>query len=259
MGHSSPWLRHGTETVLVPFAAQVSPQARLMAVRGRIVQEESRRWFTRLAGRVRSAQHPQQEQTFARFACAGGREHGFDPADAVFLGYSTVANLVSACWCIRDWCQAVLMRAMPVLDAPPYRRSFPPCRHLVLSGRRDATYGYAAPLAQQLRRAGARVGSYGGGLRPWVSDRTQRSSAAGWSRDGGGGASLMPRLRDTPRPRRKMPNWPAIAPSSKIARCLNSSDETGGHRVSLEARAHRQQTVGRGNAGLSRAGRRSHS
>lgn len=156
-------LLHGSgtdETVLVPFAAQVFPQARLMAVRGRIVQEESRRWFARLTP-VAFDQHSirSEAQAFARFLAQVGREHGFDPADAVFLGYSNGANLVSSLLFLHPGLvrRAVLMRAMPVLDAPP-PADLSAVSALVLSGTRDATYGpYAAPLAQQLRRAGARV------------------------------------------------------------------------------------------------------
>jgi phospholipase/carboxylesterase len=156
-------LLHGSgtdETVLLPFAAQVFPQARLLAVRGRIVQEESRRWFARITPVAFDQDSIRSEaNVFAAFLVQAGREHGFDPADAVFVGYSNGANLVSSLLFLHPGLvrRAVLMRAMPVLDAPP-PADLSAVSVLVLSGKRDATYcPYAGPLAHELRRAGARV------------------------------------------------------------------------------------------------------
>lgn len=159
-------LLHGSgtdETVLVPLARQAAPASRLLAVRGRVLQEGSRRWFKRVTPTEFDQQGIRREaRKFAAFLGAAGTALGFSPADAVVLGYSNGANLASSVMLLHPGLirRAVLMRAMPVLHDVP-AGDLAGSAVLVLSGAHDVTYGpYAPALSSLLQRHGARVESH---------------------------------------------------------------------------------------------------
>ncbi len=158
-------LLHGSgvdETVLVPLAREIAPQARLMAVRGRVVQDGSRRWFTRITPTAFDQESIRKEaRAFARFLPRLAKREGFALGAAVFLGYSNGANLVSSVMLLHPGLigRAALLRAMPVLDRVP-AADLAKTPVLVVAGRQDVTYGsYAPALASLLERHGAAVES----------------------------------------------------------------------------------------------------
>jgi len=159
-------LLHGSgvdETVLVPLAQASAPDARLVAVRGRIVQDGSRRWFTRITPTEFDQRSIREEaDAFASFLPEVARREAFDLNEAVTLGYSNGANLASSVMLFHPSLIrfAVLLRAMPVLKDEPT-----PDLHgvhvLVISGERDTTYGpYAPALRLSLERCRAVVESH---------------------------------------------------------------------------------------------------
>ncbi len=158
-------LLHGSgvdETVLVPLAREIAPSAWLMAVRGRVVQGGSRRWFTRITPTAFDQESIREEaRAFVRFLPRLAKREGFDLGAAVFLGYSNGANLASSVMLLHPGLigRAALLRAMPVLDCVP-AADLAKTPVLVVAGREDVTYGpYAPALASLLERHGAAVES----------------------------------------------------------------------------------------------------
>ena len=118
-------LLHGSgvdETTLVPLAAEIAPRATLIAVRGRIAQDDGMRWFARITP-TRFEQQSIRTETdaFAAFIVEAAKANGLDLARTTFLGYSNGANLVSSVMLLHPGLieRAVLLRAMPVLDDVP--------------------------------------------------------------------------------------------------------------------------------------------
>jgi len=159
-------LLHGSgvdETTLVPLAREIAPDATLVAVRGRIVQDDSRRWFTRITPtRFDQRSIRAEAASFAVFVREAALAEGFDPGKAVFLGYSNGANLLSSVMLLHPGIvrRAALLRSMPVLDAIPPTR-LDGSEVIVLAGAKDETYGpYAPALTALLAEHGAEVQSY---------------------------------------------------------------------------------------------------
>lgn len=159
-------LLHGSgvdETVLAPLARAIAPAARLLAVRGRIMQEGSRRWFTRVTPTAFDQKSIRSEAgAFARFLPRVAGKEGFDLGTAAFLGYSNGANLASSVMLLHPGLirRAALLRAMPVLD-DVRAADLAGTSVLVVAGRQDGTYGpYAPALASLLERHGAAVESH---------------------------------------------------------------------------------------------------
>jgi len=158
-------LLHGSgvdETTLVPLAREVSPDATLIAVRGRIMQDDSRRWFTRITPtRFDQKSIRGEAASFAVFVRELAAAENFDAEDVVFIGYSNGGNLVSSLMLLHPGLvrRAALLRSMPVLDhVPPTRLDA--SKVLVIAGARDETYGpYAPALAALLAEHGADVES----------------------------------------------------------------------------------------------------
>jgi phospholipase/carboxylesterase len=156
-------LLHGSgvdETTLVPLAAGIAPRAVLVAVRGRIAQDDGMRWFARITP-TRFEQQSIRTETdaFAAFIVEAVKANGLDLACTTFLGYSNGANLISSIMLLHPGLigRAVLLRPMPVLDdVPPSDLS--KAQVLVIAGAADATYAPFAPsLVALLRRHGAEV------------------------------------------------------------------------------------------------------
>lgn len=151
-------LLHGSgvdETTMMPLGTSIAPGATLIAVRGRVMQEGSRRWFTRITptrfgqGSIRAEVH-----AFDRFLHELGEAEGLDAKRAVFIGYSNGANLLSSLMLLRPGRvrRAVLLRAMPVLTRAP-DADLSAASVLILAGARDETYGPFAPALADLLRS----------------------------------------------------------------------------------------------------------
>lgn len=156
---------HGSgadESAILPLARMLAPGARVIAPRGRIMQDGLRRWYRRQSPtRFDQASIRFESEAFVAFLDGLRRDGLFEPERTLFLGYSNGANLVAATMLIEPGRirQAVLMRSMPVLENPP-RADLSLARVLVLTGGADQTYGPFGPrLADLLAANGAIVAS----------------------------------------------------------------------------------------------------
>lgn len=157
------FLLHGSgvdETTLVALAREIAPRAMLVAVRGRIRQEDGFRWFTRITP-TRFEQDSIRSETaaFAEFIAKVVKYQNVDLSRSTFLGYSNGANLVSSTMLLHPGMieRAALLRAMPVLDNVP-AADLSMARVLIIAGSADLTYAPFAPaLVALLRAQGAEV------------------------------------------------------------------------------------------------------
>jgi phospholipase/carboxylesterase len=181
-------LLHGSgvdELTLLPLGRSILPRATLVAVRGRVPQEAGWRWFERITP-TRFDQESIRAETarFGDFVNRLATAEDFDPRQALFLGYSNGANLVSSLMLLHPGLvrQAVLLRAMPVLDEPP-AANLAGTHVLVVAGEGDVTYRpYAPALVALLRSDGAAVEAHtvplghefgeadAGLIRAWLAD-----------------------------------------------------------------------------------------
>ncbi|MFE0015480.1 alpha/beta hydrolase [Mesorhizobium sp. NPDC059054] len=159
-------LLHGSaadETTLMPLAMSIAPRARLIAVRGRIVQDGDLRWFRRITPtRFDQASIREEASAFAHFVGELTALHNLEPARIAFIGYSNGANLLSSTMLLHPGPieRAVLLRAMPVLDQVP-AADLSDARILMIAGANDVTYSSFAPsLVALLRRHGARIDAH---------------------------------------------------------------------------------------------------
>ncbi len=157
------FLLHGSgvdETTMLPIARQIAPHATLVAVRGRIPQEDGFRWFERITPTsFEQASIRAETSAFAAFASEAARRHGLDLARTTFFGYSNGANLVSSLMLLNPDLvrKAVLLRAMPVLDDMP-STDLSGTHVLIIAGAADQTYGpFALALVTLLHGRGAEV------------------------------------------------------------------------------------------------------
>lgn len=153
----------GNEASLFKLASRVAPNATLLGVRGRVVQKGKRRWYARVSPtEFDQADIRKEAQAFADFLKERMTAEKLDLERTVFIGYSNGANLIAAMTLLHpDLIQrAVLLRAMPVLDAVPatdLHRS----RFLTVAGKADRIYAPFAPaLEELLRDRGAIVDSH---------------------------------------------------------------------------------------------------
>jgi len=144
------FLLHGSgvdETTLLPLAREIAPRAMLVAVRGRIVQEDGFRWFARITP-TRFEQQSIRAETdaFAGFVTDAASRHKLDLSRTTFLGYSNGANLVSSLMLLHPGLiqRAALLRPMPVLDDVP-ATDLSKVRVLIIAGAADLTYAPFAP------------------------------------------------------------------------------------------------------------------
>lgn len=156
-------LLHGSgvdEVTLLPLGRSIAPRSTLIAARGRVPQEGGWRWFERITPtRFDQASIRSEAARFARFAKDVAARESFELRQALFLGYSNGANLISSLMLLHPGLvqRATLLRAMPVLDNAP-KTDLAGTDALVLAGRSDLTYGpYTPTLVTLLRGHGARV------------------------------------------------------------------------------------------------------
>lgn len=154
---------HGSgadEMTMLPLARSLDPSARVIAPRGRIMQNGERRWYRKASAiSFDQASIRFEAETFARFIEGLGADKLVDPGSTLYLGYSNGANLLASVMLLHPGLirRAVLLRAMPVLDDPP-SVDLSAARVLILGGKADHTYGsYASILDEILKRNGASV------------------------------------------------------------------------------------------------------
>jgi phospholipase/carboxylesterase len=153
----------GDETTLLPLAQQIAPNATLLAVRGRIVQDGVTRWYRRVTP-VRFDQKDirAEAEAFATFLSAAAKAYSLDLTRTTFIGYSNGANLVAALSLLHPGLvhRAALLRSMPVLDKPPVA-DLATADFLVVAGKDDRLYArYAPALEKLLSKSGARVAAH---------------------------------------------------------------------------------------------------
>ncbi len=156
-------LLHGSavdETTMMPFGEAIDPKAAVIGVRGRLIQDGNRRWFTRITPtRFHQRSIRAELVAFGDFLPKLAVAEDFELDRAVFIGYSNGANTLSSLMLLRPGiiCSVVLLRAMPVLAHPPYT-DLTGNRVLIISGENDSRYGkYMPTLAHLLSDRGATV------------------------------------------------------------------------------------------------------
>jgi phospholipase/carboxylesterase len=157
-------LLHGTggnEHDLLDLGARVAPGARLLGVRGPVLEGGQPRFFRRFAeGVFDEADIHRRAADLAAFVAAAAAAYGFDAQKVFAVGYSNGANIAAALLLLHPGvlAGAALLRSMvplepavlPVLDGVPV---------LLAEGRADpiVPIANAERLAAMLTAAGAAV------------------------------------------------------------------------------------------------------
>jgi phospholipase/carboxylesterase len=151
----------GTEHDLLGLGAQVAPGARLLGVRGQVLENGMPRFFRRLAeGVFDEADVIRRAAALAAFVGEAASAYGFDATQVMALGYSNGANIAAAMLLLHpDVLRggALLRTMVPLTPAsPPELRGR---RVLLAQGTLDPVVprANAEALATQLRTAGAEV------------------------------------------------------------------------------------------------------
>lgn len=152
----------GDETTLLAFARPIWPQATLLGIRGRIVQNGETRWFKKITPTKFDQKDAVDEaEAFVKFLTNLGEEDRYDLQRATFVGYSNGANLLAVIMMRHPELvrRAVLMRSMPVLDSYPHK-NLSKTNVLIISGKKDSLYSPFQPaLSALLTENGAKVDS----------------------------------------------------------------------------------------------------
>lgn len=150
----------GDETTLFALAARIAPDATLIGIRGRVVQNGIKRWYRRVTPTEFDQQDIRAEAAaFADFLREMASRQAIDLANVTFLGYSNGANLIAALTQLHPGLvrRAVLLRPMPVLAETP-QVDLSDARILTIAGEKDRLYFPFAPkLEALLRGCGANV------------------------------------------------------------------------------------------------------
>jgi len=150
----------GDETTLVSLASRIAPDAVLIGIRGRVVQDGVKRWYRRVTPTEFDQKDVRAEaDAFASFLRGLAGELKLDLSAATFLGYSNGANLIAALTQLHPGLvrRAVLLRPMPVLTGAA-KVDLSDTRFLTIAGENDKLYFPFAPkLEALLRGCGANV------------------------------------------------------------------------------------------------------
>lgn len=161
-------LLHGTggdENDLVPLARQLSPGSAILSPRGDVLEHGAPRFFRRFAEGVFDLEDVRKRtHALADFILAAGKQYGFDPRRLTAIGFSNGANIAASLLLLRPEAlgDAVLLRAMVVLDQPAGAGSLAGRRVLLANGRQDPIVPSHHPtiLAGLLQAGGATVTSH---------------------------------------------------------------------------------------------------
>lgn len=150
----------GDESTLVSLAEKIAPDATLIGVRGRIIQDGTKRWYTRISPTEFDQQDVRAEAAaFVAFLREMAQKQQIDLKAVTFLGYSNGANLIAALTQLYPGFihEAVLLRPMPVLSELP-KVDLSQTRLLTIAGENDKLYfPFASKLEALLRSCGAVV------------------------------------------------------------------------------------------------------
>lgn len=157
-------LLHGTggnERDLLEIGATVAPGARLLGVRGQVLESGMPRFFRRLAeGVFDEADLIRRAADLAAFVPSAAAAYGFDARSVVALGYSNGANIAAAMLLLHPsvLSSAVLFRSMVPL-VPALLPSLPGTPVLLVEGQLDPIVPRenAERLSALLTSAGAAV------------------------------------------------------------------------------------------------------
>jgi phospholipase/carboxylesterase len=157
-------LLHGTggdERDLLNIGETVAPGARLLGIRGQVLEVGMPRFFRRLAeGVFDEADIIRRARDLVGFIAVAAERYGFDRSQVAALGYSNGANIASAAMLLHPqvFQAAVLLRAMVPLQAPPLT-DLRNLSVLVSEGELDPIVprANAERLAAMLSTAGAKV------------------------------------------------------------------------------------------------------
>lgn len=146
----------GNETSLLAFGRRAAPDATLLAVRGRSVEEGAPRWFRRQPDGFDQADIRAESEAFAAFVEGAVAAYGVDLGKTIFVGHSNGGNFIAAFMLLHPGVVrfATLLRPAPVLDPVP-----PADLHgtevLIVAGTADTFFDRANAVAGTLRTFGA--------------------------------------------------------------------------------------------------------
>lgn len=155
-------LLHGTggdENSLFDVGRELAPEANLLSVQGRSLEEGSPRFFRRFSATQYDQPHLREEaEALARFVSDASAAYGFDKKRVVSLGFSNGANIALASLLLSPstYIGAILLRPVMALEEPP-KAELSGVNVLVVSGLRDPYQPYAAPVAPFLKTLHANV------------------------------------------------------------------------------------------------------
>jgi phospholipase/carboxylesterase len=159
---STLFLLHGSganELSLLPLGRKAAPNALLVSLRGRSLEEGVPRFFRRLGeDRFDQGDIAAEAEALAAFVEGAAAGYGIDLARAVFLGYSNGANLIAATLFLQPGLirRAVLLRSMMPLETLP-AADLTATQALIVSGNDDSFDAYRPRLAAALTDAGAQT------------------------------------------------------------------------------------------------------
>ncbi|PZA07580.1 MULTISPECIES: alpha/beta hydrolase [unclassified Meiothermus] len=157
-------LLHGTggnEHSLIGLARDLSPTAKLLSPRGKVLENGAPRFFRRLAlGVFDEADLKAQAADLARFVQDAAERYGLAAGQVYALGYSNGANMAAALLLLHPEVLAggVLLRPVLPLE-PPALPDLSGKAAFLAAGRRDpwSPADRVEALAQRLRQGGAEV------------------------------------------------------------------------------------------------------
>jgi predicted esterase len=155
-------LLHGTggdENDLLPLGSKLWPNAALLGVRGKVLENGMRRFFRRYAEGVFDVEDLKfRTEELAEFIDAAAERYGFSKTRLIIVGYSNGANIGSSLILLHPhyMAAAVLFRAM-VPFVPDLIRDFSHLSVFIGAGRLDpiVPLGQVEELAALFERGGA--------------------------------------------------------------------------------------------------------
>ena len=156
-------LLHGTggdEYDMIPLARRLSPGSAVLSPRGDVLEHGSPRFFRRFAEGVFDLDDVRKRtHSLAEFLAAAGQQYGFDPRRLTAVGFPNGANIAASLLLLRPESlgDAILLRAMVVLDQPAAAGSLTGRRVLLVNGQEDpiVPLDHPARLAELLEAGNA--------------------------------------------------------------------------------------------------------